>query len=189
MTTAGFEKLVRDGFGKGADAILAAYPHATDAQAAKSGRDIFRESTFAWHTWAWALLQTEKGKGRAYVYYFDHPMPQSPNGAGHGSEIAYVFRTLGRPGATFGPPVATRPEDTAMSELMSTYWTNFAKAADPNGVGLPLWPAFSPSDQRVMYFDAHSSGRPVPNIAQIKALDAYYVWRRQEAKKETNATR
>jgi len=78
-----------------------------------------------------------------------------------------------------------------MSELMSSYWTNFAKAADPNGSGLPAWPPFSASDQRVMYFDAHSSARSVPNIVQIKALDTYYAWRRQEARKDvkSNATR
>ena len=43
-----------------------------------------RESTFAWHTWAWAMLQSEKGKSKAYVYYYDHRTPQQPNGAGHG---------------------------------------------------------------------------------------------------------
>ena len=97
MTPALFEQQIRQGYGKHADAILAAYPHATDAEAAKAGKDIFRESAFAWHTWAWAMLQTEKGKGRAYVYYFDHRTPQSPNGAGHGSEIGYVFKNLGGP--------------------------------------------------------------------------------------------
>ena len=64
MTPALFEKQIRDGYGKQADAILAAYPHATDAEAAKAGKDIFRESAFAWHTWAWAMLQTQKGQGQ-----------------------------------------------------------------------------------------------------------------------------
>ncbi|HUK32962.1 MAG TPA: carboxylesterase family protein, partial [Vicinamibacterales bacterium] len=72
------------------------------------------------------------------------------------------------------------------SELMMSYWTNFAKNGDPNGPGLPQWPTFSSTDQRVMYFDTQSSARPVPNVAQIKALDGYYSWRRAEAK--TKAT-
>jgi para-nitrobenzyl esterase len=182
MTSAQFETLAREGFGKSADAILAAYPHATDSEAMTSVKNVFRESTFAWHTWAWAMLQSDKGKGNAFVYYFDHRTPQSPNGSGHGSEIAYVFRTLGAAGAVFGPPTAPRPEDRKMSELMSSYWTNFAKTGDPNGPGLPSWPAFTTSDQRVMMFDAQPSARPIPNIAQIKAFDTYYAWRRDEAR-------
>jgi para-nitrobenzyl esterase len=183
MTSARFEKLVRDGFGPQADAILAAYPHATDADAVKSGKDIFRESTFAWHTWAWAMLQTERGKGRAFVYYFDHRTPRSPNGAGHGSEIGYVFKTLGGPEIGLpGPPPVPRPEDFKISDLMSSYWVNFAKNADPNGPGLPAWPAFSPSAQNAMFFDAQPGARPLPNMAQIKAFDGYYKWLREQAK-------
>jgi para-nitrobenzyl esterase len=182
VTAAQFEQQLRASMGKHADAILAAYPHATDAEAFTSTKNFFREASFAWHTWAWAMLQTEKGRGKAFVYYFDHRTPQSPNGSNHGSEIAYVFRTLGQPGASFGPPAPIRPEDTTMAELMCTYWTNFARTGDPNGPGLPQWPAFSAKDQRVMHFDSSPSARPVPNIEQIKAFDAYYAWRREQAK-------
>jgi para-nitrobenzyl esterase len=184
VTSAQFEAAVRSGYGKGADAILAAYPHATDAEALTSARNLARESTFAWHTWAWAMLQSDKGKGKAFVYYYDHRTPQSPNGAGHGSEIAYVFQTLGAPGASLGgPTVAPRPEDTKLSDLVSSYWTNFAKTGDPNGAGLPQWPAFTAADQRALVFDdAQPGAKPVPNLAEIKALDAYYAWRRDESK-------
>jgi len=182
-TSARFEQYVRDNFGKGADAIIAAYPHATDAEAGKASRDLMRESTFAWHTWAWAMLQTEKGKSKAYVYYYDHRTPQQPNGAGHGSEIGYVFGTIAAmPNLSATPPTPPRPEDDKLSELVMNYWTNFAKRFDPNGAALPQWPAFTSADQRVMFFDGQPSARPVPNIQQIKALDAYYAWRRGEAK-------
>lgn len=180
-TPAMFESLVRSGYGKHGDAILAVYPHATNEEAAKATRDIFRDSTFAWPTWAWAMLQAQKGTGKAYVYYFDHRTPQSPNGANHGSEIGYVFKNLGG-GGVLGPPGPPRPEDTAMSDLLSSYWVNFARNGDPNGPGLASWPAFSVSSQNAMHFDTKSSARPVPNMAQLKALDGYFAWRRQEAK-------
>jgi para-nitrobenzyl esterase len=57
-----FEKNVRGQYGASADALLAAYPHATAAEALKSSQDVFRDTTFAWPTWAWARLQSEKGK-------------------------------------------------------------------------------------------------------------------------------
>jgi len=180
---AAFEASIRSGYGTKADIILAAYPHATVAESTQSARNIFRDATFAWHTWAWAVLQSQQGRGKAYVYYFDHRTPLSPNGAGHAAEIPYVFRTLGKftgPAALVGSP---RPEDRAMSDLMSSYWVNFAKTGDPNGPGLPPWPAFTESAQATMYFDAKPSARPAPNMTQIKALDEYFAWRRQEAKK------
>jgi para-nitrobenzyl esterase len=69
-----------------------------------------------------------------------------------------------------------------MSDLMSSYWVNFATKGDPNGPGLPAWPAFSASAQTAMHFDAQPGARPVPNMVQIQALDGYYAWRRGEAK-------
>ena len=86
-TPAQFEQFVRPSYGKHADAILAVYPHATNVEAAKASRDIFRDSVFAWPTWAWAMMQTKHGMGKAFVYYFDHRTPQSPNGANHAAEI------------------------------------------------------------------------------------------------------
>jgi para-nitrobenzyl esterase len=65
---------------------------------------------------------------------------------------------------------------------MSSYWVNFAKTGDPNGVGLPQWPAFSASAQQVMLFDSKPAARPVPNMTQLTVLDDYYAWRRKEAK-------
>ena len=179
-----FEQSVRANYASQADSILAAYPHATDAEAFKAAKDLMRESTFAWHTWAWAMLQSEKGKGKAFVYYFDHRTPQSPNGSSHGSEIAYVFGTLAAgAGPLFGVPNPPRPEDVKLSDLMSGYWTHFAKTGDPNGPGLPSWPVFTASDQRVMFFDDAAPGaRPVPNMQQIQTLYAYYAWRRNEVK-------
>ncbi len=187
VTAASFESEIRAGYGAKANVILAANPHATDAEAAVSAKNIFRDTAFAWPTWTWASLQSAKGKGKAYVYYFDVRNAQSPNGATHAAEIGYVFGNLGGPGAgpagLAGPP---RPEDLAVSDLMSRYWVNFAKNGDPNGPGLPAWPAFSANAETALHFDTKSSARPLPNKEQLKALDGYYAWRREEAGKHTN---
>jgi para-nitrobenzyl esterase len=71
----------------------------------------------------------------------------------------------------------------ALSGLMSSYWVNFARTGDPNGPGLPQWPVFTENDQKVMFFDAAASARPIPNLEKLKAFDSYYLWRREQAKK------
>ena len=180
VSPAAYEKQIRAEYGEKADLILAANPHATDAEAHRAAKNNFRDSVFGWSTWRWASLQSEhKASTKAYLYYFDYRTPASPDGSSHASEIGFVFGNLGRPGST--PSAAER----ALSELMSSYWVNFAKNGDPNGPGLPPWPAFSDAMPSVMHFDANPSARPgVPNIEQLMALDKYFSWRREEARND-----
>jgi para-nitrobenzyl esterase len=180
ITSDGFEKMIRQQYAAGADLLLKAYPHATDAEATKSAKDIFRDSTFAWSTWAWATLQSRKGKSKAYVYYFDHRTPQSPDGANHAAEIPYVFRNLSAQGAL---STSNTPEDTALSDLISSYWVNFAKTGNPNGSGLPVWPAFDEKEQKTMFFDKTPGARLHPNLEKIHAFDAYFGKMREAGSK------
>jgi carboxylesterase type B len=121
VTPEKFESDVRSGYGERADTILAAYPHATVAEATRSTKNIARESTFAWHTWAWARLLAQKGTGEVYLYYFDYHQPHSPEGASHGTEMGYVFRNLEGPGGALshlkGSPNA---QDIGVSDVVST---------------------------------------------------------------------
>jgi para-nitrobenzyl esterase len=171
---------VRQRYEQFADSVLAAYPGGETPTARKTARDLTRDTAFGWHTYSWARLQKKTGKSLVFVYYFDeHPThradsPRAGFGTPHSEELPYVFRQLrehNRP-----PPT---PADEAMSDLMRTYWTNFAKNGDPNGSGLPRWPAFDNSSQQVLHI---ASGRtraaPVVDEAGLKILDEYFAWRR-----------
>nr|MBO2515068.1 carboxylesterase [Gammaproteobacteria bacterium] len=177
VSPADFEAQVRAQFGERADAILAAYPHGTPAEARRAAKNVQREALFAWPTWAWARQHDRYGENPVYVYYFDHRTPQTPEGANHADEIRYVFGTLTSAGG-LGEP---RPADLAMSELLMGYWVNFAKTGDPNGPGLPAWPAFDADEQRVLVFDEATSARPIPNLRELEAMDEYFAWRREQA--------
>jgi para-nitrobenzyl esterase len=176
MAPAGFEKYIRANFGPAAEAILKAYPHATDAETFKSAKDIFRETEFAWPTWAWATLEHRRGTNNAFVYYFDHRNGFSPDGATHAAELGFVFHN--QPGF-FGAPSAG---DVALSDLMNAYWINFAASGNPNAPGLPPWPAFDDQEMVETFTGPSSAATPMPNREKILAIDAYYAWRREQAR-------
>jgi para-nitrobenzyl esterase len=177
-----YQKNIHAGYGEYADKILAAYPGGTDAEALRSSRDMFRDATFAWPTWTWARLQSKTGKGKVYVYYFSH-RPSYPNtpqfkdwGAAHAGEIAYVF-------GNFTPTMPATASDRTVSDEISSYWVNFAKKGDPNGSGLPNWPAFTNTSAQVMNLDDPSKPIDVPSLQKLEVLDGYFAWRREAEKK------
>jgi para-nitrobenzyl esterase len=176
VTTADFEKQIRSQYGAHADAFLNAFPHSTDAEAAKATRGV-RQSSSGWNTWTWARLQSQKGKGKAFEYLFDYHPGSTDVGSGHGSDVPYAFQTLG------GRQGAPKPEDLKLSGMISSYWVNFAKNGDPNGPDLPKWPAFAENDFKVMLFDAAPGARPLPNFDKVKIFDAYVSRLREQTKK------
>jgi para-nitrobenzyl esterase len=171
-----FEKQIKSQYGPYADKILSVYPHSTDAEATRASKDI-RNSSFSWNTRAWSLLQAGKGKNRAYQYYFDYHPGSPDRGSGHGSDVPYAFQTLG--GGPTGEPAEA---NLKLSDMISNYWINFATTGDPNGAGLPEWPAFKADDQKVMVFDTAPGARIVPDLERLKVFDEYYEWLRKESK-------
>ena len=90
----------------------------------------------------------------------------------HGADVAYVFQHLNTSNRQI------TKQDEAISEAMSTYWTNFAKRGDPNGEGVPSWPSFSDANPMLMYFAGAPHTGPVPSLQGLQTLDAYFAWRR-----------
>jgi para-nitrobenzyl esterase len=177
MQPAEFETQVRQGYGAKADTILAAYPHGSEADATRAGKQLRRDTGFGWVAYEWARQQSSKGKGKAYVYYFDRPSERNPDGSGHGQELGLVFGTVGIPGRA-----PATPEDLKISAEMQTYWVNFARNGEPNGSGMPSWPAFTEAQPRVMRIGANPGPAPIPNLDKLQALDSYYSWRRESGK-------
>ena len=182
-TVAEFEAEVKAAYGPFAEQVLQLYPAATDAETYGARADIFRETAFAWPTWAWATLQEKTGKGKVYLYFFDQFDPNRPvfrgpdapkqRGANHASEMQYVFAT----------PWGHHPfkdGDLAVSDAMNHYWANFVKTGNPNGEGLDNWPVYKDGEPTVMLFKNGTSLIETPNKPQLEIHEAFYAWKRQQ---------
>ena len=101
-------------------------------------------------------LMTAGGQ-RAYVYQFNRAIPgkgASTLGAFHSLEIPFVFNTFDDPTWRWLPFTDT---DRKLSQVIESYWTNFAKTGNPNGAGIPDWPVWTSGGEDFMEFD--SSGQ------------------------------
>ena len=148
MTAEQFTSAVDARFGSDAQRVLAAYslsnyPSPTQASAARFGDEFFSCRILK----AGELLSAFVP---VYQYEFNDinppnvflPNPPFPFGAYHGSEIQYVFGTIGSRG---GSPA---PAHQALSNEMMAYWINFISAGEPGGN--PRWERLRVDDPRIL---------------------------------------
>ena len=142
--------LVRLFGARGAKAAAALYPGRAPAEVRRSATALSGDLFIAHSTWRWMNLQARTGRAPVYFYYFDrarpakrHPAPgdQPVNGAVHSGEIEYALGNLGT-----NHVYAWTPADETVSAAMEGYFARFIRAGDPNGPGLPHWPAVTEAD-------------------------------------------
>lgn len=88
-----------------------------------------------------------------YLYYFSRTPPSEKQtlGAFHAAEIPFVFDSN-------EPILGLSDEDKALTDIMVTAWTNFARTGNPNGETIPTWPTYE--GQNWMHFSGNT-GRPI----------------------------
>jgi para-nitrobenzyl esterase len=155
-------------------ALVAAYPHATDEEARQAQLGLERDLRFGWDMWAWARLQAGTGQSPVFYYSFRQQPPFPAGsvyagwGASHFAELWYVFDHLEQ------SPWNWTAADRKLAEEMSSYWVNFARSGDPNGPGLPPWPAFTNAESKVQYLGDPIIVGSVANIHGLSVFDAVY---------------
>ena len=167
-----FTGTAKQRFNDMAEAYLKLYPAGTDTEAGASQLASFRDE-FGWQMREWAQLQSERGKAKAYLYYFTHVPPTAPGqpsrGATHTADLAYMFHNQ--------PPNVTWTDvDKKLADTMSSYWLNFAATGNPNGKGLPQWPTYSPKKgaRNIVLGDTVEVGQGIDQPI-LAFYDSYYA--------------
>ena len=67
--------------------------------------------------------------------------------------------TVGAQAADYDFVTDGTPEAIRLGDIMSSAWINFARTGNPNGQGVPQWPAYTPDKKATMLFDTECEVR------------------------------
>ncbi len=165
-------------YGKDAEEALKVYAAASDADVEQVATDMAGDRFIGYSTWKWFDMQTKTGQRPVFRYLYERPRPamraemgnataglaggiirnndstvkKAPpaRGAVHSAEIEYALGNL-----PTNRVYDWQPEDYMVSQIMQLFFANFIKTGNPNGPGVPNWPAAT-------------AGKPSP-VMQINA--------------------
>ena len=179
VTTANSKEALFSLFGANEAEAKAAY----DPGGNKEFAEVLTKFNTDW-VWGEPARMTAKAfvaKGApAYMFHFGYVPPamraRARYGAGHGSEVSFVFNTLN---ARWGPPAEPTTEEKELARMMNTYWANFARTGNPNSKGLPLWPLYDLQKEEILDIDLEGKpvSKPDPRKARLNVIEKAFKQR------------
>ncbi len=183
-TPENYAKAVQKVYGDKAAEVMRLYPATTDEEVMQAATDLAGDRFIGYSTWKLIDVHARTSGQPVYRYYYERPRPaMTPEmgdaapglaggvvrgkdaqamkvpparGAVHSAEIEYAMGNLGT-----NKVYAWTPDDYKVSETMQQYFANFIKTGNPNGAGLPQWPATSANGPaQVMHIDVTSAAKP-----------------------------
>lgn len=193
-TAENYTKAVQGMYGDKAPEVLKLYSGATPEEVMQAATDLSGDRFIGYSTWKWIDVHGKTGGHPVYRYFYAKPRPamaqsmagQTPGlaggmvatpgakplpaakGAVHSAEIEYAMGNL----AT-NKVYAWTPDDHKVSKVMQEYFANFIKTGDPNGKGVPKWPALNRgSEPSVMRIDVETKAEKETNRARYLLLES-----------------
>jgi para-nitrobenzyl esterase len=196
-TPENYAAAVREQLGGRAEEALRLYPASTNEEVMRAATDLAGDRFIGYSTWKWSDVQARTSGRPVYRYLYARPRPAMraemggataglaggvvrgtnaapppppARGAVHSAEIEYALGNL-----STNNVYAWTPEDYKVSKTMQEYFANFVKKGDPNGPGLPLWPAVNGAAgadaPQFMRIDVDSRAEAEKNRARYLFLD------------------
>ncbi len=163
VTEAQLKSRIESRYGARSEEYFKLYPVHSDQEAWEASMTAVRDYMAGT---ALEVARDEK-QHKTYVYYFDrHPPGHDSDryGAYHSAELVYVFNNLD---SVKRPWTET---DRKLADMISSYWVNFATTGDPNGAGLPQWPAFGSTPERGLELGGQVKPATLPPTERLDAL-------------------
>lgn len=165
-TPEGLSRALHTLYGNHADDAIKVYDAADEAEVKKSATALASARFIGYGTWKWTELQAKTSGKPVYRYLYAHPRP-GESGAFHAVEIEYALGNL-----PLNSRYAWTDDDRKISTTMQAYFANFIKTGNPNGSGLPEWPAVkSSSAGQVLRLDVTSGAEPERERERYLFLD------------------
>lgn len=194
-TIENLKPIVEKAFNVPADKLLPMYGINTDADIMKlPGYQLAGDIFIAYATWKWMDVQQQTCSKPVYRYVFCRPRPDmviknkeaglaggvqdkksdapaAPKipGAIHSADIEYEMGNL-----STNNVFAWNADDYAVSDIFQSYYANFIKTGNPNGLGLPEWtPINGQAVAPVMQIDVNTYLKADPQMEnRYKLIDS-----------------
>ncbi|HEV7350732.1 carboxylesterase/lipase family protein [Telluribacter sp.] len=170
---ANYRKAVQNLYGSNAEEVLKLYPATTNDEVMEAATALAGDRFTGFSSWKWGDVHAKTSGKPVYRYFYTHPRPAmrpemgdavaglaggvirgaaatanrppAPKGAVHSADIEYAMGNL----AT-NKVYDWQPEDYKVSEIFQQVYLNFVKTGNPNGLGVPNWPAVKPGQEPSM---------------------------------------
>ena len=159
-----------------AEKLLEVYPGSSEEEVIQSATDLAGDRFTGFSTWKWIELHQQSNQP-VYRYYYTRPRPamrsgEAPaqKGAVHSAEIEYAMGNL-----PTNRVYDWMPEDYLTSTIFQTYYLNFVKTGNPNGLGVPEWPTINnDGTSKIMFIDEHTRLEDDEKRGRYLLLDELY---------------
>lgn len=173
-TAENYQAAVEKLYGDQAPNVLKVFPGDTREQVIQSATALASDRFIAYATWKWMHLQAATGSRPVYRYVFSQILPPLKGapagtkavGAPHAAEIPYALGNL-----SLIHTYDWTAEDRETSLHMQDYFAQFIKTGDPNGNGLPSWPAMKNTNPQIMILDSRPHAQKATDTPQYELMD------------------